>query len=241
MKTHHRSARKVTILLGALTLGCISGAATAACPQGTVQVGERRETQGNVIIVHPVCRKTTIIAPTAPNMPFRTTAVEDAVELLIESPDGATLTGAEAGHSPLVLGSRLVTGSHGRARFHLEDGTVVSLGPNTDIKLEKKPGKLEPSDSTPLLSLTKGFAHWVSHGAKRLNHRLNKRFALRIYGVGNVGVRGTDFEVQVKPDKSGFVRLSQGIIVYTAEKGPSIEIHPGQVLQFRGSHILGVH
>lgn len=233
---------RLAMLFGTLTLICIStGPATGACPQGTTQVGERRETLGNVIIVHPVCRTTNVIAPTTRNMPFQVAAVEEAVDLLIIAPSGATLTGAKAGHSPLVEGSRLVTGTAGRARFHLQDGTIVSLGPRTDIKLEKRSGEMADSDHQPLLSLTKGFVHWVSHGADILNRRANKRFAIRIYGVGNLGVRGTDFVVQVKPDKSGFVRLTQGVIDYTDQRGRSVEMHPGQVLLFRGSHILGVH
>lgn len=232
---------RIAGLTGAFGIAiCLSeGAVRAACPEGTIQVGERRVPQGNVITVHPVCRRVQPIAPSAPGEPFRLGAVEDAVDFRAETPDRDGLTDEQLVRMPLVNGTSFATGPGGRARLVFPDGTTLALGASTRFVVENLPDARDPNRQGRL-NLAQGFARWSHDARRRIERAINRRFGIRIGRVA-VAVRGTDFDMSLAPDGTGFIRVRSGSIDYrTAEDGAPRELRAGQTLRLERGTIVGV-
>jgi hypothetical protein len=140
--------------------------------------------------------------------------VESRGEFYFVTKDGRKLTGAEADKLPLDEGTRVVTGSDGHLRATLPDNTTFTVGPNSDLVIDKFVYDPASDSRTILASLSKGLFRWVTGKTARQNPAGMKV----TLPVGTLGIRGTDFEVNVQPDGSGSVVLYFGQLEITEKK-----------------------
>ncbi len=125
-------------------------------------------------------------------------------------------------------GDTVETGAAGKVQVMLKDQTVFSIGPNSKMVLDEF--VYDPSSSASRLAaqLSKGFFRWVT---SKIVQKPDVR--LQVGSDGGIGIRGTEFEVEVRPDQSGYVKVFSGEVVYTAKKAQSIvSVKAGQILSF---------
>jgi hypothetical protein len=90
---------------------------------------------------------------------------------------------------------RISTGEDGAATVTLKDGTVVTLGPNTTVNVTQFEYNSTTQEGSFLLDLLKGSVRVVTGLLSKANPESVKVKT----PTSVVGVRGTDFIVQVQP------------------------------------------
>jgi FecR-like protein len=122
----------------------------------------------------------------------------------------------------------IITGATGRVQFLLPDETVFTIGPNGTLTMDSFVFDPKTSSSVFIANIAKGVFRWVTvEGAP---HKLDMRLKV---AVGTIGPRGTDFELMVSDDGSGFVKLFSGELVITpADGSPLAIIKGGQQVRF---------
>ena len=122
----------------------------------------------------------------------------------------------------------IITGATGRVQFLLPDETVFTIGPNGTLTMDSFVFDPKTSSSAFIANIAKGVFRWVTvEGAP---HKLDMRLKV---AVGTIGPRGTDFELMVSDDGSGFVKLFSGELVITpADGSPLAIIKGGQQVRF---------
>jgi len=94
------------------------------------------------------------------------------------------------------LGERLVTGADGAASVSLRDGTVLTLGPDSEADLSEYAFNATTQEGKLLVRLLQGSMRVVTGLLAKVNPEL-----FRISTPTSVvGVRGTDFIVEVVPE-----------------------------------------
>jgi hypothetical protein len=152
--------------------------------------------------------------------------------------DGRRLTGQEAVRVPLEQGARIATGPTGRARILLPDETIFTVGPNSNLILDEF--VYDPTTDGGKVTVN---ALW---GAFRL---ITGKIAakdpgkMRV-GVGGfyIGIRGTDFEMDLEPGGGGSIRLHSGqleIASYDSSEGVLL-LNAGQMVSWGTDYRLGV-
>lgn len=112
-------------------------------------------------------------------------------EAFVTAP-GAQPQAASVG-MPLEVGSRLSTGSAGSMGVTLEDNTVMSFGPGTELTLDAFAFKPADDDLRLSARITRGTLNFISGVIAKL-----KPEAVEINTpTGSIGVRGTHFLVKV--------------------------------------------
>lgn len=159
-------------------------------------------------------------------------SVADATgDVQVTTPDGRTLRGAMLGRCPLNTGTRIQTGADGQLRAKLADGAVLTIGANAALVIDDYSYDPDPS----LRQVTASFAHGVFRWIGTQAHRLvggPAELRVRTPAIA-VAVRGTDFELTVRPDHSGEVKLFAGAVSVTpAAGGESVTLEPGQYVTF---------
>ena len=155
--------------------------------------------------------------------------VESRGEYYFLTKDGRKLTGDEANKVPLEEGAKVVTGNDGHVRMTLPDNTTFTVGPNTDLVIDKF---VYDSDKTPgqiMATMTKGVFRWVT-GKTTQHDPSQMKITLPVVAVG---IRGTDFEATVAPDGSGSVVLNFGQLEITEKKtGFTFIMNAGEKVTF---------
>jgi hypothetical protein len=127
--------------------------------------------------------------------------------------DGRKLTAKDADQIPLEKGTKVITGSSGHIRMKLPDDTTFTIGPNSDIVIDEFVYDPDKTPKTIVASVSKGVFRWVTGNVKPDPQKMKVKLP-----VGTIGIRGTDFEVTVNPDGSGFVILYFGQLEITEKK-----------------------
>ena len=96
---------------------------------------------------------------------------------------------------PLRSGERIATGKDGAASVVLNDGTVLTLGPNTTADLSQFQFDTTTQQGNFVLELLQGSVRVVTGLLSKLNP---DRFKVKT-PTAVVGVRGTDFIVEATP------------------------------------------
>jgi hypothetical protein len=133
-------------------------------------------------------------------------------------------------HRVLTIDARttIITGATGRVQFLLPDETVFTIGPNGNLTMDSFVFDPKTNSSAFIANIAKGVFRWVS--AKAAPHKLDRRLKV---AVGTIGVRGTDFELVVLDDGSGYVKLFSGELVITpTDSSPEVIIKGGQQIRF---------
>jgi tetratricopeptide (TPR) repeat protein len=115
---------------------------------------------------------------------------------------------------PIFLNQHVITGKAGHLQVLLLDGTVFTLGQNSDMVLDDFVYDPANDQHTIMARLTKGVFRWVTGKTARKDPASMKV----ILPVGTIGPRGTDFEAAVETDGSGDVKLYSGQLEITETK-----------------------
>jgi hypothetical protein len=107
--------------------------------------------------------------------------------------DGKSLIALPAGS--LMEGDRIVTGRNSAAAVTLRDGTVMSAGPNASIDLTHYAYDEKSQNGSLLLNILQGTMRLVTGIMGKTNPELIKVTT----PTSVIGVRGTDFIVEVTP------------------------------------------
>jgi hypothetical protein len=149
------------------------------------------------------------VAPPPPPPPPRVGAAADVSgDVTFIYPDGSR-HGASAG-APLPIGSRVTIGPTGSLKVALLDGTVFSMGPNSDMVIDEFVYDPDTHNDRFLARITKGIFRFV---AGQVSHRPDQ-WRVNV-PTGAVGIRGTTFDVTANPDGSGELAVEEGQIVLT--------------------------
>lgn len=146
-------------------------------------------------------------------------------------PTGQRVSGADAAHAPIPLGARVVTGPGGRVIILLIDQTAFTIGASSELVMDRfvyDPG----TDAAPTrisIAMVKGLLRFVTGKvARRDPNSIQVRTP-----VGNLGIRGTDFEVSADPGGSGYILLHEGLIEFSSfDGGKIISMQPGQRMRW---------
>lgn len=146
-------------------------------------------------------------------------------------PSGQRVSGADAAHAPIPLGARVVTGPGGRVVILLIDQTSFTIGASSELVMDRfvyDPG----TDAAPTrisVKIVKGLFRWVTGKVAQRDPN-----SMQVgTPIGNLGIRGTDFDVSADPGGSGYVLLRTGSIEYSSfDGGKVISMQAGQRLRW---------
>jgi hypothetical protein len=149
--------------------------------------------------------------------------------------DGRRLSPADTTNIPLDPGTRLVTGGDGHVQMKLPDGTLFTVGPNSDFIIDEF--IYDPNNSPEKIAakLIKGVFRWVTG---KVTRKAPPQMKVMLRNV-TVGIRGTDFEAMVAPDGSGAVKLYSGQLNITEQKTQrTVLLNAGQMLTFSNDGVF---
>jgi len=132
---------------------------------------------------------------------------------------------------PVNLNGRLTTGPTGHVQLLLFDQTTFTIGPNSDMFLDKFVYDPDTGLGTCTAQFAKGFFRLVTAKiaqARPESVKIQLRSAV-------LGIRGTDIAVSVAADGSALIKLYSGAaVVRPANGGPEIPLAAGQLLRLTG-------
>ena len=138
--------------------------------------------------------------------------------------------------APLPIGARVIIGPTGFLKVMLLDGTVLSMGPNSDMVIDEFVYDPDSHDEHFLARITKGLFRFV---AGKLAHRPDQ-WRVNVPS-GAVGIRGTTFDVTANPDGSGEIAVEEGEIVLTEyDSAKEWVVDAGQKLVVDNFQVVGV-
>ncbi len=137
----------------------------------------------------------------------------------------------------LYVGDRVRTGHGGHLQILLRDETVFTLGEDADMILDEFVYDPENGDPRKIaVRVLKGFFRFVTGKVARLRTE-NMKVNL---AVGAIGPRGTDFQVTVLPNGSGFIQLISGSLEITEKKTRRVfQMAPMQMVLFTANGRFG--
>lgn len=198
--------------------------------QDSVLISSNGGTYTGYCINHGFLKRTLkrISAPSAPVVPTANTSVSELAnksssdiaqiesrgEFYFLTKDGRKLTGEEASKVSLEEGSKVVTGSTGHVRMTLPDNTTFTVGPNSDLVIDKFVYDPATDSRAITANLSKGVFRWITG---KIAHKDPTQMKVTL-PVGELGIRGTDFEATVEPDGSGSIVLYFGQLEITEKK-----------------------
>jgi hypothetical protein len=139
--------------------------------------------------------------------------------------------------APLTKGTRMVTAGSGKIVMTLPDNTTFTLGPNSDMRIDEFIWDPSTDLKKTIISVAKGMLRLVTGLVTRNKTSLKVTVDTPIMVIGP---RGTDFELTVKPDGSGFVILYSGELELAVKKnGAKIIMKAGQRLIFDADGSVG--
>jgi hypothetical protein len=96
----------------------------------------------------------------------------------------------------------------------LPDNTTFTVGPNSDLVIDKFVYDPATDSRSIIANLSKGIFRWVTGKTASKNPG---QMEVTI-PVGTIGIRGTDFETTVQPNGSGCIELYFGQLQITEKK-----------------------
>ncbi|MCX5693181.1 MAG: FecR domain-containing protein [Candidatus Omnitrophica bacterium] len=155
--------------------------------------------------------------------------VESRGEFYFLTKNGRKVSGEETSKVPLEEGTKVVTGKDGHVRMTLPDNTTFTVGPNSDLVIDKFVYDSDKSPEKIMVTMTIGVFRWVT-GKTAQHDPTQMKVNLPVMAVG---IRGTDFEATVTPDGSGSVVLYFGQLEITEKKtGFTFVLDAGQKVTF---------
>lgn len=150
-------------------------------------------------------------------------------------PNGERIS-AGAG-TPIVYGTKVITGPGAKAQFLLLDETTFTVGSNGEMVLDDF--VYDPRTGIKRVSarVAVGAFRWITGKVARRDLdsvRIN-------IPVATIGIRGTDLEINVDRFGSGIVVLHEGEIeIEELDSGRPFIMKAGQTLSYENFKIVGV-
>lgn len=133
----------------------------------------------------------------------------------------------------LIVGDRLATGSGARAQITFSDGSIVHLGENTTLTVERYAANPTTGSRQVLLSVAAGLVDAVA--TKSGNGNFN--YAIRSPD-GVSAVRGTHWSLDVQANQTT-VFVHEGSVAVESIKGNRILLKDGQSVTISRAHGMG--
>lgn len=135
--------------------------------------------------------------------------------------NGGAFTSATSG-AQVQANDSVKTDTKGRASLQLPDGTLTRLAGDTEIRLDAahftKSGTLKDAKFTEKIGRTLTSVQHLVSGA-----------TFQVAGQSAVAsVRGTKFEVYIKPDGTMIVKLYDGFLHFAGKNGSAVDLVAGQ-------------
>ena len=190
-----------------------------ASAQCTIQQAEIQAEKRNL-----ADKKSSFVAALKESTPYdpfnelRDAAYEGAGEFYVITPDGRKFSGRDIAKALIERKTKIVTGPDGNVKIKFPDGSVIRMRPNSEFQFAEDPNAREDI----ITQVTKGYM--------RLLTGKNKYWKTRTETCA-VAVRGTDFEVFVADDNSGYIKLFSGALDLTlTADGRKITMDKGQIV-----------
>lgn len=110
---------------------------------------------------------------------------------------------------------RITTGSQSATRLTFRDQTMLSIGPDSKVTLDRFVFDANPAKSAVTLSITKGVLRFVSGNLPKSSYLIRTPNA-------NIGIRGTIVEITVLSDGTTTVKVIEGTVSVTGNGGQQI-------------------
>jgi hypothetical protein len=119
----------------------------------------------------------------------------------------------------------------------LPDNTTFTVGPNSDLVIDKFVYDPDKSPEKIMATMTKGVFRWVTGNKAVYKEPGQMKVNLPVVAVG---IRGTDFEATVAPEGSGSVVLNFGQLEITEKKtGFTFIMNAGEKITFGADGSVG--
>lgn len=131
---------------------------------------------------------------------------------------------------PIFLNQRVVTGPNGGLRVLLQDETVFTLGPSSDMVLDEF--VYDPSTSAGKITatITKGIFRFVTG---KIQERQPYNIKVNT-AVDCLCFRGTDFEASIGSDQTGYIRMFKGMLdIVQTKTGKVTTVTAGQTVTLK--------
>ena len=125
--------------------------------------------------------------------------------------------------SAIYFNTRIVTGEGGHMQITLLDDSLFTLGPDSNMVLDEFVYDPNTSIGKLTANFAKGTFRFVT-GKMRHTQPDNARVKLP---VGDLGIRGTDFEVKYEPGAAGYIALATGGLQITPTNGLPFSMEAG--------------
>jgi len=120
--------------------------------------------------------------------------------------------------TPVYANEHIVTGADGHVQFYLLDETTFVVMAGSDMVLDAFVYDPDTSVGKVTARLTKGVFRFVSGKVARQGP---DHIKIEV-PTGTIGIRGTEIEVQVNADNSGYIKLFSGQMDFTDNKSGKI-------------------
>jgi hypothetical protein len=155
--------------------------------------------------------------------------IDSQGEFYILMKDGRKLSAADTSECPLDNGTKIVTGKDGKVTLKLPDETTFTMGPESEFTIDDFVYDPTTTASKIAANIIKGVFRFVTGKVAR-THPENLKVEL---AAGEIGPRGTDFEVSVDSSGDGYVKLFSGKLEITGKKtGNKFSLDAGQMMKF---------
>ena len=138
-----------------------------------------------------------------------------------------------ARRSSIYVGDTIKTPEGGRAQLRMADGEMLSLTASSELKIEAFQYQPESADtkSSNIKSLVTGGLRTITGAVKGDDYEMKSR-------AGNIGIRGTAFEVYSQQGENLFVNIQRGN-VYVRNAQGTVDIGVDQALT--AARIMGIN
>jgi uncharacterized membrane protein YgcG len=135
----------------------------------------------------------------------------------------------------LIVGDRLTTGAGARAQITFSDGSIVHLGENTTLTVDRYAANPTTGSRQVLLSVAAGLVDAVA--TKSGNGSFN--YAIRS-SDGVSAVRGTHWSLQVQSDQTTFF-VHEGSVGVESSRGNRVVVGKGQSVTISRERGMGAN
>ena len=128
---------------------------------------------------------------------------------------------------------RVVTDTTGLATLIFLDNTKLTVGPASEVQLDKFVYDPAGSSGSVVLELTKGAFRFITGSQDKSAYEIKTTF-------GNLGVRGTVVELTVNPCTAGEPRNACGVTLRLVEGGATFTTTNGQKIDMTPNTVVNV-
>jgi hypothetical protein len=134
--------------------------------------------------------------------------------------------------NPIFQNDRISTGANSVAQLMFTDQTTLSVGPRSQVTLDRYVYDPNQSAGDVAVSFTTGAMRFITGSQQPQNYQVRTP-------VASIGVRGTIVDLLML-DGRMFGILDEGRVIFTLPGGQTLELnHPGQAIEFFSNGTAG--